>query len=264
MKKHVLFSFWAYFIFNVISPTLVLSQLAANTPFYPPWDAAGDMVAFHKVGNSTQYHMDLVTRTMNEQIELISKAKEGKRKVAMYIHNGMEILDFAGPTEVFTFAGFEVFTVGLTKDPIISQGVVKITPEYTIEDCPAPDIIAVFGGNGYKASESPEVIQWLQAQQEEAELMFSVCTGAFFLARAGLLDGKKATTFHNAIESLQELAPEAEVIKGVKYIDEGSIITTAGVSSGIEGALYLVQKYMGADKARETAEYMEYDCWEPN
>lgn len=198
---------------------------------------------------------------MYEQLDNLALGKAAKRKVALYIHDGMEILDFAGPTEVFTVAGFEVYTVGLTKEPITSQGIVQITPQYSIDDCPTPDIIAVFGGNGGNASQEPEVLQWLQDQQSSSELLFSVCTGAFFFARAGLLDGKKATTFHNSIESLQQVAPKAEIVKGVKFVDEGKIITTAGVSSGIDGALYIVQKYMGKEKAMQTAAYMEYDCW---
>lgn len=91
----------------------------------------------------------------------------------------------------------------------------------------------------------------------------SVCTGAFILQKAGLLDGLTATTFHNAIESLREVAPKTEVLANTRWVDNGQVITTAGVSAGIDGALRVVEKLYGRETAQATAHYMEYDKWDP-
>ncbi|MEM6767634.1 MAG: DJ-1/PfpI family protein [Bacteroidota bacterium] len=227
--------------------------------YCPPCGINCDTLIHSEAGTCETCGMELVQSTREEQMEQIEQF--GKMRIAMYIHPGMEILDFAGPAEVFKVSGFETYTVGLTKEPIISQGFIKIVPEYSIEDCPKPDIIAVFGGNGWNASEDERIQKWLQEMAPKVDHIYSVCTGAFFLAKAGLLDGQTATTFHSSIESLRETAPMAEIVSGYKYVDNGKIITAAGVSSGIEGALYLVSKLKGEKKAKSTAEYMEYQCW---
>ncbi len=182
--------------------------------------------------------------------------------VAFYLQNGVEVLDFAGPMEVFAYAGFKVFTVSKTKDPILSQGILKIIPDYSLEDAPPADIIAFFGGNG-RAAFHDDVIQWLTARQASAQYLFSVCTGAFALGKAGLLDNQTVTTFHLAIDDLKKTAPKATVLDNVRFVDNGRVITTAGISAGIDGALHLVAKLKGQKAAEETAYYMEYDKWKP-
>lgn len=230
-----------------------------TTYFCPPCGASCDTITYKKPGRCSHCNMELVANTKEAQMTMLEKQKQGRRRIAVYIHEGMEILDFAGPVEVFTHTGFEVYTVGVTKEPIVSQGVVKITPEYTIDNCPQPDIIAFFGGNAARAAQNGKVIDWLKNNESKTELIFSVCTGAFFLAKAGLLDGKKATTFHDAIESLQKEAPKAMIVEGVKYVDAGKIVTSAGVSSGIDGALYVVSRLMNQEVAEATARYMEFN-----
>ncbi len=192
---------------------------------------------------------------------MTEQLKSKKKKVAAFIHEGMEILDFAGPVEVFTSAGFEVFTVGVTEAPIVSQNVVTITPRYSLNNCPKADIVVVFGGNSESASENKQVLEWLKERSETAELMFSVCTGAFFFAKAGLLQNKSATTFHSELERLKLEFPSTKIIDGVKYVDTGDVITAAGVSSGIDGALYVVQKISGKEEADKVAKYIEYGPW---
>lgn len=182
-------------------------------------------------------------------------------RLAALIHPGMEILDFAGPVEVFTNAGWEVFTVARDKSPVTSQGVVTILPRYDITDCPPMDILATFGGNSEEAVQQQEVIQWIQERAPACQVLFSVCTGVFYYATAGLLDGHRVTTFHGEIERLRQEAPRTEVLTGVKYVDSGKIITAAGVSSGIDGALYLVEKLNGEAKADAIAKYIEYTRW---
>ncbi|MBD2703227.1 DJ-1/PfpI family protein [Spirosoma sp. BT702] len=191
--------------------------------------------------------------------------KTGKRNVAIFIHDGVEILDFSGPSEVFASTqGFNVYTVSLSKEPITSQGFIKIIPNYSLADCPKPDIVVLPGGQTGPFLKNETLINWIKSCAQEAEIMLSVCTGAGLLAKAGLLDGKQATTFHNYIEPLQKATPNAKILRDTRFVDNGQIITTAGVSAGIDGALHVVAKLKGLDVATKTARYMEYDKWKPN
>lgn len=181
--------------------------------------------------------------------------------IAFYLHDGVEVLDFAGPLEVFSFAGYQIFTITRTGKAIKSQGVLTITPDYSIGNAPDADMLAFFGGHSTGAIQYPEVIQWVRQQRKHTRY-FSVCTGAFFLAEAGLLHGKVATTFHESINYFANRYPEIDVRKDVRYVDNGNIVTTAGVSAGIDGALHLVEKFQGSKAARDVARFMEYEHWQ--
>jgi transcriptional regulator GlxA family with amidase domain len=174
----------------------------------------------------------------------------------------VEVLDFAGPMEVFAAAGFDISTVSKTKSPIISQGILKIVPDYDITDAPHADILAFFGGSDGNATNDPAVMQWLK-DYATPQYYFSVCTGAFILGKAGLLDHLTITTWHGRIDALKQAVPAAKVLSNVRFVDNGRIITTAGVSAGIDGALHLVAKILGDDAAVQVAKYMEYDNWQP-
>ncbi|WP_299256678.1 DJ-1/PfpI family protein [uncultured Aquimarina sp.] len=202
--------------------------------------------------------MKLITRK-----ELGKKNKAiKKKKIAFYLQPGIEILDFAGPMEVFAYADFEIFTVSKTKEPIISQGILTVLPDYSIKDAPKADILAFFGGNAAQSFKDPEIINWIQSQPD-IEYHFSVCTGVFALANAGTLNGMTATTFHNALDGLEKNYPEITVVKDARFVDNGKVITTAGISAGIDGALHLVAKLQGFNEARKIAYHMEYDKWIP-
>lgn len=183
--------------------------------------------------------------------------------ICFYLYDGVEVLDFAGPMEVFSYAGFKVFTVAKTKTPLTSQGILKVIPEYSIADAPPADIFAVFGGNDEVAADDPEVISWIKSRDKATKSYLSVCTGAFILGKAGLLDRLQVTTFHRSIDNLQRAVPTAKVLKNVRYVDNGRIITTAGISAGIDGALHLVAKIKGKAAAIEVAAHMEYDKYQP-
>lgn len=183
--------------------------------------------------------------------------------IGFYLQDGVEVLDFAGPMEVFAYAGFNVVTIGRTTDVIVTQGILKITPDFSIEDAPELDVLAFFGGNGISSSGDKAVQAWILSQKDVA-YYFTVCTGAFFLARVGLLDGLKVTTFHRSIDDLRRIAPNTEVLEDVRWVDNGSVITTAGVSAGIDGALHFVRRLSGFKAAERVADYMEYDKWEPD
>lgn len=218
-----------------------------------------DEIAFDKPGKCNHCNMELVKISREE------RKRELSRKpitVAFYLQDGIEVLDFAGPMEVFAYAGFKVFTVSKTKDPIISQGILKIIPEYSIDTAPPADMIAFFGGNSGNGFDD-KVIAWLKSRENTTEYFFSVCTGAFALGKAGILDNKTATTFHLSIENLKKSFPKTNVVADARFVDNGNVITTAGISAGIDGALHLVAKLRGERAARETAAYMEYDKWIP-
>jgi transcriptional regulator GlxA family with amidase domain len=134
-------------------------------------------------------------------------------------------------------------------------------PDYDIKNAPQSDILAFFGGNADRASNDPELIAWVKTRKPS--YYFSVCTGAFILGRAGLLDNQSATTFHSSIDNLRKEFPQAKILSGVRFVDNGEIITTAGISAGIDGALHLVAKLKGEEIAKNTAYYMEYDKWVP-
>jgi len=186
--------------------------------------------------------------------------KDLSKTIAFYLQDGVEVLDFAGPMEVFAYAGYKVFTVSASKQPIKSQGILSIQPDFSIKDAPKADILAFFGGNSNAAYENEAVIDWVK-NQDNVEYYFSVCTGAFVLAEADILNGKVATTFHNALNDLEQKYPETDVRKNVRFVDNGRVITTAGISAGIDGALHLVAKLQGLNAAKRTAYYMEYDNW---
>jgi len=229
-----------------------------DKPVYvcPPCDSECDTKTFEKHGICNVCNMELTTKAALEKI------KNAKKKIAFYLQPGVEAIDFAGPMEVFDYAGYEVFIVSKTKDPILSQGILKVTPDYSIQDAPKSDILAFFGGNADNAYRDKKVIEWVKAQTD-VEFYFSVCTGAFVLAEAGILEGKTATTFHGALNGFETRYPNVTVKRSVRFVDNGTVITTAGVSAGIDGALHLVAKIEGLAKAKEVAFYMEYDKWKP-
>ncbi|MFQ3567840.1 MAG: DJ-1/PfpI family protein [Aggregatilineales bacterium] len=193
------------------------------------------------------------------------------RNVAIVLFDEVEVLDFAGPFEIFSVTGrhtaserpFNVYTVAEADGPITARNNLVIMPSYTMANCPPPDIVVVPGGYGTRTQmHNPALIGWVREQAARVELMTSVCTGALVLANAGLLDGLAATTHFSSYDLLAETAPTVEVRRGVRYVDNGAIITSAGVQAGMDMALHIVARLLGKDAAHETASYIEYD-WQP-
>jgi transcriptional regulator GlxA family with amidase domain len=190
------------------------------------------------------------------------------RNVAVLVHEGVELLDFAGPAEVFASASlngrraFNVYTVAPVKQPVRSNQSVTVVPDYSIEDCPRPDILVIPGGNTGVVLRDERVMTWIKEVSNQSEITLTVCTGAFTLAQQGILDGRKATTHYSAIERLRRISSKIQVLENVRFVDNGRIITTAGISAGIDGSLHVVARLCGEDSARATARYMEYD-WSP-
>jgi putative intracellular protease/amidase len=194
------------------------------------------------------------------------------QRVAVVLYDGVEVLDFAGPSEVFAAAGgfgsrgdepaFEVYTVGRTRDAITSQGFLEVLPDYSIADAPLPDVLVLPGGGTGAVRADAEFMAWIDRAAAGADVSLTVCTGAFILGQTGRLDGREATTWYNAVDRLAAAFPAAKVQPGRRFVDSGNVVTTAGVSAGIDGSLHVVARLLGRRVADRTAQYMEYH-WSP-
>lgn len=189
-----------------------------------------------------------------------------KRNVAILLFDEVEVLDFAGPFEVFAVtdelsggATFNVHTVAENIGTIRARNGLKVIPDYSRESCPPPHVLVVPGGFGTRALlHKPALLEWLRHRAARAELVLSVCTGALVLGQAGLLDGLRATTHHECLDLLRTTAPRTEVVATERFVDNGRIVTAAGISAGIDASLHVVTRLVGADAADRTARYMEY------
>lgn len=193
---------------------------------------------------------------------------DNQKSVGILLFNDVEVLDFAGPFEVFALSekprgtkSFNVKTVSQDGEPVITVGGLRVLPEYSFETAPRFDILIVPGGYGARAIEvnNPELIRWIGEQAETANIVASVCTGAFLLGKAGLLEGKAATTHWAHTEELQNAYPSVEVRPGVKFVDQGNVMTSGGISAGINMSLYIVKKLLGREAASGVAKAMECD-----
>ncbi|QWU45536.1 DJ-1/PfpI family protein [Bacillus sp. NP247] len=187
--------------------------------------------------------------------------------VGIFLFNEVEVLDFAGPFEVFSVTTtngeqpFIVHTVSQDGEMIIARNGLKVQPDYSIENLPPVDILIIPGGLGVRENEVENeiIINWIRQQMKEVKLMASVCTGALLLAKAGLLEEKQATTHWASIENFRNVFPNIEVLENIKFVDEGHIITSGGISAGINMSFHIVKNLLGARVAEETAKRMEYD-----
>ena len=190
-----------------------------------------------------------------------------RRTVALLLFDEVEVLDFAGPFEVFAVTDelsghqlFRVVTVAPEQRPLRARNGLSVNPDYSLGDCPRPDILVIPGGQGTRALlKNPAVLDWIRTVNSAAEIVASVCTGALVLGRAGLLDGLRATTHHECFGLLREHAPRATVVETARFTDNGRILTAAGISAGLDLSLHLVARLHGAAVAEKTARYMEYD-----
>ena len=195
-----------------------------------------------------------------------------KRTVAILIFDDVELLDFAGPFEVFSSVRnltgdherlMDVFAVAESLTPVQCRNGLVVQPERTIDKCPPVDVLVIPGGAGVRpALERSNLVEWVRTRAQEVELTVSVCTGSFLLAQAGLLSGRPATTHWERINEMRERFPDVEIVEDERWVDTGEIITAAGVSAGIDVALHVVRRLYGADVARATALGIEYDYWE--
>src|SRR5438067_3177726 len=182
--------------------------------------------------------------------------------VAFLIADRAVVIDFCGPWEVFQDVmipsrqdmPFRLYTVAETRKPIRTSGGMQIVPDYTIADAPAPRVIVIPA----QSDPSPAVLEWIRKSSKTTDVTMSVCTGAFVLAKTGLLDGKSATTYHGAFGRFAMKFPNIDLKRGARFVENGNLATAGGLSSGIDLALRVVERYYGRDVAQKTAYNMEY------
>ena len=189
------------------------------------------------------------------------------RNVGILIFNNAEVLDFAGPYEVFNVANvtspeklFNVFTVAETMGTVTGKNGFSVTPHYSIESHPGIDILVIPGGEGRRVQmNNPAITGWVKKEFDKLEVLLTVCTGVYIAGKAGVLNVKQAVTHHGSFGEFEKTFPGIELVKNVKYIDSGKIITSGGISAGINASLHVIDKLIGNNHGNKTAEYMEYD-----
>src|SRR3984957_11396966 len=186
---------------------------------------------------------------------------EGSIPVAFPISDHAVIIDFCGPWEVFQDVEvhgrkdppFHLYTVAETKEPIIASGGMKIIPEYTFETAPVPKVIVI---PAQKANDA--MLEWIRTSTKNTDVTMSVCTGAYVLAKTGLLSGKSATTFHTAYKAFAVEFPDIHLKRGARFVEDGNLASSGGLTSGMDLAFRVVERYFGRDVAEETAYNIEY------
>jgi putative intracellular protease/amidase/YHS domain-containing protein len=188
--------------------------------------------------------------------------EKGQIPVAFLISDGAVVIDFCGPWEVFQDVmipgtvemPFRLYTVAETKKPIRTSGGMQIVPDYTIQNAPPPKVIVIPA----QSAPSPAALEWIRKSSKTTDVTMSVCTGAFVLAKTGLLKGKSATTYHGAFGRFAMQFPDVQLKRGARFVENGNLATAGGLSSGIDLALRVVERYYGREVAKKTAYDMEY------
>lgn len=193
-----------------------------------------------------------------------------RTSVGILVFEDVEVLDFCGPFEALSVATalgetddaaqlFDVSIIAQTAEVVSCRNGLRVVPDYTIETHPPLDIVVIPGGRGTRRErKNPVILDWVARQATTAQLTTSVCTGAFLLAAVGLLEGKSATTHWGSIDWLRDNHPNVTVRDDVRWVDEGAIVTSAGVSAGIDMAIHLIDRLHGRAVAEQTARHMEY------
>jgi transcriptional regulator GlxA family with amidase domain len=191
--------------------------------------------------------------------------------VGILVFDGVEVLDFSGPFEVFSSLWSDpdesgashpicrAVTIGATEVAVTCFGGLVVSPQATVSSHPALDVLLIPGGHVADIMANPTLLDWIKQQDQKTKVTASVCTGALVLAQCGLLNQKRATTHWGSIERLRERFPEVTVVANTRFVDEGHVITSAGISAGIDMSLHLVERFFGAEEAAMAAHGMEYE-----
>lgn len=194
--------------------------------------------------------------------EILAQRRPGQRLVAFAVTDGANVMDFSGPWETFQdvvlpgtqdVSAFIPYHVGDAAVPIEATGGMRVVPRYSFANAPRPDVIVVGAQKG-----SPGLTAWLREQAGSAEVIMSVCTGAFRVADAGLFDGKSATTHHDFYDAFEKRFPKVTLVRGPRFVDQGRVCSAGGLTSGIDLALHIVDRLHGKATADATAAYLEF------
>jgi transcriptional regulator GlxA family with amidase domain len=190
----------------------------------------------------------------------IAIPRDGVVRTAFAVGSGLNLIDTAGPWEAFCDsqvypgrAQFELFTVSSSTDHVETNGGLTIAPRYTYRNAPQPNVVVIPAHNA-----TDETLEWLRDVAPRADVLMSVCTGAFVLADTGLLDGKTATTHHNFYADFERMYPKIELLRDRRFVEHENLATAGGLTSGIDLALRVVERYLGKHGAEATADYLEY------
>jgi transcriptional regulator GlxA family with amidase domain len=196
------------------------------------------------------------------EITPLPRPASGHIRVAFVIDAVSNIMDAAGPWETFNSAGsdaqhFERYTVSPVREAHL--GGIAVTPHYTLDDAPQPHVIVMGAQQGNDAAK----VEWIQRMAPGADLVMSICTGAFLLARTGLIDGRAATTHHDYYESFEQQFPNVRLVRNRRFVDNGKFVSGGGLTSGVDAALHIVARYFGVGEAELVAAYLEHysDGW---
>ena len=194
-----------------------------------------------------------------------------RKRAGIVIFPNVEVLDFCGPYEVFSVtrlnearrreesSPFEVLLVAESPHPVTATGGLRVIPDATLETCPRLDILVVPGGSGTrKELENEHLLRWIAKRAVEVETLASVCTGAMLLGQSGLLDGRRATTHWRSLDWMRQSFPTVTVEETLHVVEDGHVLTSAGISAGIDMALRVVARYFGEAVGRATPRHMEY------
>jgi putative intracellular protease/amidase len=246
-------------LFGAMTEGIGIHKPAFDEYVCPPCGCGNDDKVHDKPGYCSVCGMQLILKGSAAAQAPPTGPPPNRKKAAILIFDGVQIIDYTGPYEVFGQAGMDVFTVAAKPEMITTAMNMKVTPHYTLENAPAADVLLIPGGGVTRTQEDPAVIKWIQERAKQSEYVVSVCNGAYILAKTGLLDGLTATTFYDLLDGLPAVAPKVKVVRDQRYVDNGKFITTAGISSGIDGSLYVVSKLFGKARAQMAALNMEYD-----
>jgi putative intracellular protease/amidase/YHS domain-containing protein len=205
---------------------------------------------------------DVSSSVAGDALSLLHAPEHGRIPVAFLISRGAVVIDFAGPWEVFhqvmdpqTMQGrFHTYTVAETAAPVRVSGGMQIIPDYSQTDAPRPKVLVIPAQMG----NSPATLRWIREVTKRTDVTMSVCTGAFLLAETGLLNGRAATTHHGAYRELEVRYPQVRVERGLRFVEDGNVASSGGLSCGIDLSLHVVARYFGNEMAEQTAYNLEY------
>jgi len=212
---------------------------------------------FDAPGVCPECNMALLVRIIGEDN---TRTARQRPKVGIFLHDRADIMDVTGPLSVFEHAHFDIQTFAMEKNAVEIGWNVELTPDFGFDDLPRMDVIVLPGGGLSEINPGHQkIVEFLQSRQDSTDILFSVCSGAFFLGAAGLLDGQEATTFASLIPNLEDSYPKAHVRNDVKYTDNEKIVCSSGLSSGMDASFHVVARYWGIGAAQNLANHMEYE-----
>jgi len=238
---------------RLLNPTAELGLLAAITLL-----VLGELLGSNPAKDPSASESNQTVAKANP----LKPPAQGSIPVAFLISEDAQVIDFTGPWEVFqdvvvpgrTDHPFRLYTVSESTAPIHTSGGMKIVPDYNFENAPAPKVIVIPA----QSKPSEATLEWIRKATKSTDVTMSVCTGAFVLARTGLLSGKAATTYHGAFVRFADQFPDIHLKRGARFVEDGNLATAGGLSSGIDLALRVVERYFGREVAQKTAYDLEY------